>query len=100
GGRGGSVVAATVALVDGGDGVRWCSDDDDDGVGGGDVVLMLLMVVVLWRCYNLPKQILEAQIEAQKPENIRNEDVEGMIRKDIPKEKRRSWNPARMELYA
>ncbi|GJT65710.1 putative reverse transcriptase domain-containing protein [Tanacetum coccineum] len=36
---------------------------------------------------NLPKQIPEAQIEAQKPENIKNEDVGGMIRKDIPKEK-------------
>ncbi|GJR75048.1 putative reverse transcriptase domain-containing protein [Tanacetum coccineum] len=36
---------------------------------------------------NLPKQILEAQIEAQKPKNIKNEDVGGMIRKDIPKEK-------------
>nr|GEW25928.1 hypothetical protein [Tanacetum cinerariifolium] len=31
--------------------------------------------------------ILEAQIEAQKPNNIKNEDVGGMIRKDIPKEK-------------
>ncbi|GKB49465.1 putative reverse transcriptase domain-containing protein [Tanacetum coccineum] len=36
---------------------------------------------------NLPKQILEAQIEAQKPENFKKEDVGGMIRKDIPKEK-------------
>ncbi|GJS72862.1 putative reverse transcriptase domain-containing protein [Tanacetum coccineum] len=36
---------------------------------------------------DLPKQILKAQIEAQKPENIKNEDVGGMIRKDIPKEK-------------
>ncbi|GJV46250.1 putative reverse transcriptase domain-containing protein [Tanacetum coccineum] len=36
---------------------------------------------------NLPKQILEAQIEAHKPENIKNEDVGGMIKKDIPKEK-------------
>ncbi|GJU54474.1 putative reverse transcriptase domain-containing protein [Tanacetum coccineum] len=36
---------------------------------------------------NLPKQILEAQIEAQKPENIKNEDVGGMIRRDISKEK-------------
>ncbi|GKA75368.1 putative reverse transcriptase domain-containing protein, partial [Tanacetum coccineum] len=35
----------------------------------------------------LPKQILEAQIEALKPENLENEDVGGMIRKDIPKEK-------------
>nr|GEY39723.1 putative reverse transcriptase domain-containing protein [Tanacetum cinerariifolium] len=36
---------------------------------------------------NLPKQILEPQIEAQKLANIKNEDVGGMIRKDIPKEK-------------
>nr|GEW76891.1 hypothetical protein [Tanacetum cinerariifolium] len=34
-----------------------------------------------------PQANLEAQIEAQKPTNIKNEDVEGMIRKDIPKEK-------------
>nr|GEZ50749.1 putative reverse transcriptase domain-containing protein [Tanacetum cinerariifolium] len=36
---------------------------------------------------DLPKQILEAQIEALKPKNLENEDVSGMIRKDIPKEK-------------
>ncbi|GKC84327.1 putative reverse transcriptase domain-containing protein [Tanacetum coccineum] len=36
---------------------------------------------------DLPKQILNAQTEAQKPENLKNEDVGGMIRKDIPKEK-------------
>nr|GFC22340.1 putative reverse transcriptase domain-containing protein [Tanacetum cinerariifolium] len=36
---------------------------------------------------NLPKQILEAQIEALKPENLKKEDVGGRIRKDIPKEK-------------
>ncbi|GJW24886.1 putative reverse transcriptase domain-containing protein [Tanacetum coccineum] len=36
---------------------------------------------------DLPKQILNAQTEAQKPENIKNKDVGGMIRKDIPKEK-------------
>ncbi|GJR37240.1 putative reverse transcriptase domain-containing protein [Tanacetum coccineum] len=36
---------------------------------------------------DLPKQILEAQIEAQKLENLVTEDVGGMIRKDIPKEK-------------
>ncbi|GKA39570.1 putative reverse transcriptase domain-containing protein [Tanacetum coccineum] len=36
---------------------------------------------------DLPKQILNAQIEAQKPDNLKNEDVGGMIRKDIPKEK-------------
>nr|GEU50057.1 putative reverse transcriptase domain-containing protein [Tanacetum cinerariifolium] len=55
--------------------------------------------------FNLPKQILEAQIEVQKPENFKNEDVGGMIMKDISKEKleprddetlclnRRSWLP-------
>ncbi|GJU49297.1 putative reverse transcriptase domain-containing protein [Tanacetum coccineum] len=36
---------------------------------------------------DLPKRILEAQIEVQKPENLVNEDVDGMIRKDIPKER-------------
>ncbi|GJZ07378.1 putative reverse transcriptase domain-containing protein [Tanacetum coccineum] len=46
-------------------------------------VRALVMTVGL----DLPKQILEAQIEALKPENLENEDVGGMIRKDIPKEK-------------
>ncbi|GJS36695.1 putative reverse transcriptase domain-containing protein [Tanacetum coccineum] len=36
---------------------------------------------------DLPKRILEAQIEAQKPENIVNEDVGGMIRREYPKER-------------
>nr|GEV05003.1 putative reverse transcriptase domain-containing protein [Tanacetum cinerariifolium] len=36
---------------------------------------------------DLPKQILEAQIKALKPENLKDEDVGGMIRMDIPKEK-------------
>ncbi|GJT02897.1 putative reverse transcriptase domain-containing protein [Tanacetum coccineum] len=36
---------------------------------------------------NLPKKNLEAQIEAQKPENFKKEVVGGMIKKDIPKEK-------------
>ncbi|GJU17570.1 putative reverse transcriptase domain-containing protein [Tanacetum coccineum] len=61
---------------------------------------------------NLPKQILEAQIEAQKLENLKNEDVGGMIRKDIPKEKLkphadgtlclngRSWLPCYGDLRA
>ncbi|GKG39523.1 hypothetical protein Tco_0463668 [Tanacetum coccineum] len=44
-------------------------------------------VLVMTIGLNLPKQILEAQIDAQKPENLKNEDVGGMIRKDIPKEK-------------
>nr|GEU82220.1 putative reverse transcriptase domain-containing protein [Tanacetum cinerariifolium] len=36
---------------------------------------------------DLPRQILEAQIEALKPENLEKEDIGGMIRRDIPKEK-------------
>ncbi|GJV49714.1 hypothetical protein Tco_1439926 [Tanacetum coccineum] len=34
-----------------------------------------------------PKRILEAQLEAQKPENLVNEDVGGIIRRDIPRER-------------
>ncbi|GJV93173.1 putative reverse transcriptase domain-containing protein [Tanacetum coccineum] len=36
---------------------------------------------------DLPKQILNAQTKAQKPKNLKNKDVGGMIRKDILKEK-------------
>nr|GEX75976.1 hypothetical protein [Tanacetum cinerariifolium] len=36
---------------------------------------------------NLPKKILEAQTEELKPENLNAEDVGGMLRKDLPKEK-------------
>nr|GEZ83771.1 putative reverse transcriptase domain-containing protein [Tanacetum cinerariifolium] len=36
---------------------------------------------------DLPKQILAAQIEALKLENLKKEDVGGMIRTDIPKER-------------
>ncbi|GJW76694.1 putative reverse transcriptase domain-containing protein [Tanacetum coccineum] len=46
-------------------------------------VRALVMTISL----DLPKRILEARIEAQKPENLVNEDVGGMIRKDIPKER-------------
>ncbi|GJR28797.1 putative reverse transcriptase domain-containing protein [Tanacetum coccineum] len=46
-------------------------------------VRALVMIIGL----DLPKQILNAQTEAQKPENLKNKDVGGLIRKDIPKEK-------------
>ncbi|GJR64780.1 putative reverse transcriptase domain-containing protein [Tanacetum coccineum] len=36
---------------------------------------------------DLPKQILNAQTEVQKLENLKNEDVGGMIKKDLPKER-------------
>ncbi|GJZ22301.1 putative reverse transcriptase domain-containing protein [Tanacetum coccineum] len=45
---------------------------------------------------DLPKQILNAQIEAMKPENLKNEDGGGMIRKELPKEK---LKPLSDELY-
>nr|GEZ38280.1 putative reverse transcriptase domain-containing protein [Tanacetum cinerariifolium] len=44
-------------------------------------------VLVITMGLNLPKKILEAQIEALKPENLSAEDVGGMLRKDLPKEK-------------
>ncbi|GKE43172.1 putative reverse transcriptase domain-containing protein, partial [Tanacetum coccineum] len=46
-------------------------------------VRALVMTIAL----NLPMQILEAQIKAQKPENFKKKGVGGMIRKHIPKEK-------------
>ncbi|GKA90678.1 putative reverse transcriptase domain-containing protein [Tanacetum coccineum] len=45
-------------------------------------VRALVMTISL----DLPKQILNAQTKAQKPENLKNKYVGGMIRKDIPKE--------------
>ncbi|GJX10214.1 reverse transcriptase domain-containing protein [Tanacetum coccineum] len=44
-----------------------------------------------------------AKTEARKPENIKNEDVRGMLienSKDPEKLRTESWNPMRMELYA
>ncbi|GJX42597.1 putative reverse transcriptase domain-containing protein [Tanacetum coccineum] len=49
---------------------------------------------------DLPKRILEAQIEAQKPENIINEDVGGMIRRDIPKERLEPRTDGTLCLYS
>ncbi|GJU04071.1 putative reverse transcriptase domain-containing protein [Tanacetum coccineum] len=46
-------------------------------------VRALIMTISL----DLPKRILEAQIEAHKPKNLVNEDVGGIIRKDIPKKR-------------
>ncbi|GJT51090.1 putative reverse transcriptase domain-containing protein [Tanacetum coccineum] len=55
-------------------------------------------------------ELLKAQIEALKPENLENEDVGGMIKKDIPKKKLepcangtlclrgRSWLPCNKDL--
>ncbi|GJR18669.1 putative reverse transcriptase domain-containing protein [Tanacetum coccineum] len=46
-------------------------------------VRALVMTISL----DLPKRILEAQIEAHKPKNLVNEDVGGIIIRDIPKER-------------
>nr|GEV53132.1 reverse transcriptase domain-containing protein [Tanacetum cinerariifolium] len=46
-------------------------------------VQALVMIIGL----NLPKKILEAHTEVLKPENLSAEDVGGMLRKDLPKEK-------------
>nr|GEY39760.1 hypothetical protein [Tanacetum cinerariifolium] len=46
-----------------------------------------VQALVMTMGLNLPKKILEAQTEALKPENLSAEDVRGMLRKDIPKEK-------------
>nr|GEW39154.1 putative reverse transcriptase domain-containing protein [Tanacetum cinerariifolium] len=46
-----------------------------------------VQALVITMGLNLPKKILEAQTEALKPENLSAEDVEGMLRKDLPKEK-------------
>nr|GFB83652.1 putative reverse transcriptase domain-containing protein [Tanacetum cinerariifolium] len=69
-------------------------------------VRALVMTISL----DLPKQILAAQIEALKLKNLKKEDVGGMIRTDIPKERlelradgtlclnSRSWLPCYGEL--
>ncbi|GJT12660.1 hypothetical protein Tco_0859702 [Tanacetum coccineum] len=43
-------------------------------------------LVVMTIGLDLPTQIMNAQTGAQKPENLKQEDVGGMIRNDIPKE--------------
>nr|GEU71928.1 putative reverse transcriptase domain-containing protein [Tanacetum cinerariifolium] len=46
-----------------------------------------VQALVMTMGLNLPKKILKAQTEALTPENLTVEDVVGMLRKDIPKEK-------------
>ncbi|GKA42478.1 hypothetical protein Tco_0735138 [Tanacetum coccineum] len=47
----------------------------------------LKAILELLKKEKLYAKFSKAQIEAQKPENLMNEDVGGMIRRDIPKEK-------------
>ncbi|GKB37782.1 reverse transcriptase domain-containing protein [Tanacetum coccineum] len=60
---------------------------DTSHKGLGAVLMQNEKALVMTIGLDLPKQILDAQTEAQKPENLKNEDVGGIIRKDIPKEK-------------
>nr|GEU58301.1 putative reverse transcriptase domain-containing protein [Tanacetum cinerariifolium] len=46
-----------------------------------------VQALVMTMGLNLPKKILEAQTKALKPKNLSAEDVGGMLRKDLPKEK-------------
>nr|GFA27831.1 putative reverse transcriptase domain-containing protein [Tanacetum cinerariifolium] len=50
-------------------------------------VPLRVQALVMTISLDLPKQILATQIEALKPENLKKEDVGGMIRTDIPKER-------------
>nr|GEZ46040.1 putative reverse transcriptase domain-containing protein [Tanacetum cinerariifolium] len=45
---------------------------------------------------NLPNKILEAQTEALKPANLSAEGVGGMLKKDLPKEKKEGSRPLRV----
>ncbi|GJU20446.1 putative reverse transcriptase domain-containing protein [Tanacetum coccineum] len=51
------------------------------------IKLLRVQALVMTVGLDLPKQILNSQIEAMKPENLKNEDVGGMIMKELPKEK-------------
>ncbi|GJY86792.1 putative reverse transcriptase domain-containing protein [Tanacetum coccineum] len=51
------------------------------------IKLLRVRALVMTIGLDLPKRILEDQIEAQKPENLVNEDVGGIIRRDILKER-------------
>nr|GEU41224.1 retrotransposable element Tf2 [Tanacetum cinerariifolium] len=75
--------APVLALPEGSEDFLVYCDASHKGLG---VVLMQREKVIAYASRKL-KQILEAQIEALKPENLKKEDVGGMIRRDIPKEK-------------
>nr|GEV94460.1 putative reverse transcriptase domain-containing protein [Tanacetum cinerariifolium] len=49
--------------------------------------LLRVRALVMTMGLNLPKKILEAQTKSLKPKNLSAEDVGGMLRKDLPREK-------------
>nr|GFC62554.1 putative reverse transcriptase domain-containing protein [Tanacetum cinerariifolium] len=50
-------------------------------------VPLRIRALVMTISLDLPKQILAAQVKALNPKNLKKEDVGGMIRTDIPKER-------------
>ncbi|GKC03736.1 putative reverse transcriptase domain-containing protein [Tanacetum coccineum] len=60
--------------------LRHVIDSKDRSIFGVEALVMTIGL-------NLPKQILEAQTEALKPENLTTEDVGGMLRQDLTKER-------------
>ncbi|GJV26930.1 putative reverse transcriptase domain-containing protein [Tanacetum coccineum] len=91
-------VALILALPEGSeDFVVYC-DASHKGLGKANVVAdalshkeriepLRVRALVMTIGLDLPKQILGAQIEAQRLENLVNEDVGGIIRRDIPMER-------------
>nr|GEW91034.1 reverse transcriptase domain-containing protein [Tanacetum cinerariifolium] len=53
----------------------------------GKEIPLRVRALVMRMGLNLPKEILEAQTEALKTKNLSAQDVRGMLRKDLPKEK-------------
>ncbi|GJW05007.1 hypothetical protein Tco_1563863 [Tanacetum coccineum] len=75
------------------------------GLAGNEDFIALLADVRrwVWRCVVQREKILNAQTKARKPENIKNEDVGGMLIENANFQKRlgnKSWNHVRMEPYA
>ncbi|GJS69591.1 putative reverse transcriptase domain-containing protein [Tanacetum coccineum] len=73
--------------------------DIDSSCFKGRIEPLRVRALVMTIGLDLPKRILEAQIKAQKPENLVNEDVSGMIRNDIPKEKLESRADGTLRLH-
>ncbi|GJW27516.1 putative reverse transcriptase domain-containing protein [Tanacetum coccineum] len=69
-------------------GTRWKANVVADALSRKERVKPLrVRALVMTIGLNLPKQILEAQTEALKPENLTAEDVGGMLRQDLTKER-------------
>nr|GEW54991.1 putative reverse transcriptase domain-containing protein [Tanacetum cinerariifolium] len=90
--------APILALPKGSEDVVVYCDVSHKGLGKANVVAdalshkerietLWVRALVMTIGLDLPRQILKAHIKALKPKNLEKEDVGGMIKKDIPKEK-------------